>query len=220
MGSEAEMYSFYQDHFLVENCEVDMQNETGTFNVDGILHDGEGMHDILTEPEFYMDCKVVQDMFVIRERSVADVLRREGTTFRVISTNIDILTNKMDEFLVFVASEDPDIICVQEIFPKNSLCEVDVDTAFKIDGYVMYYPSSMKRGVLTYVKAELSVLEIFPTIEFEESVWIQLSLKNAKSLLVGNIYRSPNSSIENNTSLCLLINEMCVRTEMSAVDLW
>jgi len=159
-----------------------------------------------TEPEFYMNSEFVQNLFTVRERRVAEVLQRDGTTLSIVSTNVDILTNKMDEFLVFVEVEKPDIICVQEILPKNGTMEVDIDTAFKIDGYAMFYPEILKRGVLTYVKDEFTALEQVPDIDFEESVWVKVSLNEGRSLLVGNVYRSPNSSPENNDKLCQLIN--------------
>ena len=46
------------------------------------------------------------------------------------------------------------------------------------------------------------------TSEVEESVWCEVRLRNNDKLLVGCIYRSPNSGHENNTQLNKLIVEV------------
>jgi len=85
---------------------------------------------------------------------------------------------------------------------------VDIDTAFNMDGYNLFYPDNMKRGVLTYVKNNIPVQKIEPTIICEESVWCQIQQKNAPPLVVGNVYRSPSSTQDNNAQLFRMIEEM------------
>ena len=54
---------------------------------------------------------------------------------RVLCANVDTLTNKMDEFSVRVFSENPDVICLQEVLPKNAYGEIEVEIDLKINGY-------------------------------------------------------------------------------------
>ncbi len=71
---------------------------------------------------------------------------------RVLCANVDTLTNKMDELSVRVFSENPDVICLQDVLPKNAYGEIEVEIDLKINGYDMFKPSEMKRGVITLIK--------------------------------------------------------------------
>ena len=73
---------------------------------------------------------------------------------RVLCANVDTLTNKMDKFSVRVFSENPDVICLQEVLPKNTYGEIEVEIDLKINGYDMFKPNEMKRGVITLIKKE------------------------------------------------------------------
>ena len=77
---------------------------------------------------------------------------------RVLCANVDTLTNKMDELSIRVISENPDVICLQEVLPKNTYEEIEVGIELKINGYEMFKPSVMKRGVITYIKKEIQIV--------------------------------------------------------------
>ena len=47
----------------------------------------------------------------------------------------------------------------------------------------------------------VSPLEVIGQTEVEESVWYEMKLRNNDKLLIGFIYRSPNSALENNARL-------------------
>ena len=53
----------------------------------------------------------------------------------------------------------------------------------------------------------LSALEANP--EFQESLWLNFNLQNGDNLLLGNMYRSPISSEENDGALNLVMGKMC-----------
>ena len=127
---------------------------------------------------------------------------------KVIYTNIDTFLNKRDEVLNLVQHRKPDVICLVEILPKSSayifnMCE------FSIQGYHCYIADTMKRGVAIYVKEDLgSNSSILSTDNYEESVWVTINLRNQDKLLVGCIYRSPNSTTENNNKLLNLLRNL------------
>ena len=56
---------------------------------------------------------------------------------RVLCANVDTLTNRMDEFSVRVFSENPDMICLQEVLTKNAYGEIEVEIDLNINGYDM-----------------------------------------------------------------------------------
>ena len=57
---------------------------------------------------------------------------------RVLCANVDTLTNKMDELSVRVFSENPDVICLHDVLPKNAYGEIEVEIDLKINGYDMF----------------------------------------------------------------------------------
>ena len=112
---------------------------------------------------------------------------------RVVCANVDTLTNKLQELSVKLFSENPDVICLQEVLPKNTYGEIEVDIDLKINGYEMFKANVMKRGVITLIKKEIHTLQLEPTEQLYESVWCMMLNKDSERILVGNIYRSPSS---------------------------
>lgn len=129
-------------------------------------------------------------------------------SFRVLNANVDVLTNKTSEILARVSIEKPDIITLQEILPKNYEGEIDLRTTFKISGYQMILPEKeMKRGVMIYVNNKISAARVDIKTDFDESVWCEIYLKDSAKLLIGNIYHSPSSEINNSYKVTDLMKE-------------
>ena len=101
------------------------------------------------------------------------------------------------------------MICLQEVLPKNTYGEIEVEIDLKINGYDMFKPNEMKRGVITLIKKGIHTIQIEPTEHFDESVWCMILNKDSERILVGNIYRSPSSDTQNAQRMCSAINEMC-----------
>ena len=131
-------------------------------------------------------------------------------------TNADSLRNKMMELNVrlnsnLVAKEEVHIIAVVEVNNKTGnetteLCEI------QIKGYDMFYSNINPkdgRGVLVYAKTELEATPVIFHEEFRESVWISVPVGSGSKdkMLIGCVYRSPNSSEVNNDNLLRLIND-------------
>ena len=130
---------------------------------------------------------------------------------RVVCANVDTLTNKLDELSVKVFSVNPDVICLQEVLPKNTYGEIEVDIDLKINEFEMFKPNEMKRGVITLFKKEIHTIQVEPTEQVDESVWCMMLNKDSERILVGNIYKSPSLDTQNTQHMCSAINEMCVK---------
>lgn len=103
------------------------------------------------------------------------------------------------------------ILAVTEVNSKinsddTQMCE------YQLQGYDMFYVNQTPnegRGVLLYVRRELEATPVTFDVQFQESVWLSIPISsNGKdSMLVGCIYRSPNSTEDNSCKLLQLLNE-------------
>ena len=127
-------------------------------------------------------------------------------------TNADTFTNKKSELLLRIkaAEKKPDVILINELKPKYSrykLSEVDI----KLEGYNNFsinLQNNIGRGCIIYVNETLIANELKLETQFDESIWVEISLLHGEKLLIGNIYRSPNSNSENNDKLIQLLGEI------------
>jgi len=130
---------------------------------------------------------------------------RNGPAFTCLYTNADSLTNKTDILKGLVNDTTPMVIGITEVNPKaGTPMEQD---RLNIDGYELFAKWAGGRGVCLYVKSELpaTVCSVDKDDDFEESVWVELQLRDRTILLIGCLYRSPNSPTSNNHALCSLI---------------
>ena len=115
----------------------------------------------------------------------------------------------MDELKSRITSDLIHIIGITEVNCKNSktteLCELS------LLGYNMFSKLEDNRGVVLYVNKALEATPVSFKTNFSESVWVNVRLANSDSILVGCVYRSPNSSLENNVALSKLINEIALK---------
>ena len=138
---------------------------------------------------------------------------------RVIYSNVDSLLNKKSEVLSSIDQTKPDIIAFTEIRAKNQLF-IPLDSEYEILGYDMFLSRGVGRGIVLYFKQELNAEECyeFNTHNFKESLWCTFKDGNNKKVLVGCVYRSPNSSLDNNELLYSLLmkdeiqcyNKICI----------
>ena len=115
------------------------------------------------------------------------------------------IINKKDEIYCLIQEKNPDVLIFNEILPKKHRKKKKISLKdYTIDGYESFLPSTLNgRGVVIYYKPTLSVnnVDLLTNSDFNESVWIRIKLKGSDSLLIGNIYRSPSSSCDNNLNL-------------------
>ena len=114
-------------------------------------------------------------------------------------TNADQLLNKLDDLLMFIASNEPDIMMITEVIPKaqqNSISYPQLSIK-GYDTYVNFNPdeenlgSSGIRGVAIYVKCNLVARKLKLNNLFSDQLWVEITLRNNDLLLCGCIYRSP-----------------------------
>ena len=127
-------------------------------------------------------------------------------------TNADSIINKRSELQARIETNQPDIIAVTELLPKNLGRDIQ-QTELEMDGFDCFSIKLDKRGACIYTKKWLKAVIVDDILdkEFQESVWCVIRLKDNDNLLIGCIYRSPNSSQENNDCLLHLIRAVCGR---------
>jgi len=200
---------FNLDKFLSDISPVSSTPTEQDFSRYDILTCDRGDATEPTMPEDFIMDSFIQGIFNTDHIDFTVQQVDDRLSFRVLSANVDILTNKMEELINRINVDKPDIICIQEVLPKHSLDEIHVETEFKIDGFQMYHAGErMKRGIITYIKDSLPVQQIKTEVSFIEGVWCRIPMKS-KSLIIGNIYRSPNSNLDNSKSIFAAITEIC-----------
>ena len=123
---------------------------------------------------------------------------------KCVYTNADQLRNKMEELRTRTANTDPHIIGVTEVKPKIASFDI-TEPEIHIPGYNTFH-NSLKtgdgnRGCALYIKSNIDAQQVQLNEEFSDSVWVEIKLVGNDKLLVGCIYRSPNSSNVNNKAL-------------------
>jgi len=130
-----------------------------------------------------------------------------STTFNYKSlkcwySNVDSLSNKLDELKSRISTNKPDIVALSEIYPKSG----DFNLNLNITGYTTICNAHQpnKRGNCIFVHSRLSGIHL-SAIPFSESVWCFIPLDSGDGLLLGVIYCSPNSDSLTFEHLCSLL---------------
>lgn len=145
----------------------------------------------------------------MEDSSFNDNSKREDA-LKIYYTNADCLLNKIDELEIIIQQNQPDIIVVTEVFPKNKTPQ-DIDpNEYKLAGY-QCFTSDIKeeaRGVVIYVKHDIPVdyCKDLRKNKFKESIWCEIRVQD-ETLLLGAIYKSPSSDRENHEKLFQLISK-------------
>ena len=119
-------------------------------------------------------------------------------------TNADGMMNKRKEIEVFIELYKPEIIGIVE-----SGCNKEVlDSEISFNGYKLFrkdkeHGDGRKGGALLYIHQSLKAVQSykFDELSMESSIWYEVELSDNENLLVGLVYRSPNSTSENNEAL-------------------
>ena len=123
-------------------------------------------------------------------------------------TNADQFFNKRDELVAIIAGDEPDVIMITEVIPKNQVNPIPL-ALLHIEGYQIelnFDPSKENlgrsgiRGVAIYTKSELMVNKIDLNVKgLFEDIWLVMKC-GTKTLLVGCVYRSPKSDSNTDSS--------------------
>ena len=123
-------------------------------------------------------------------------------------TNADMLHNKLKELETIAKKDDIDIISITETLiknmPSNSKPE---DYLFKLEGYNTVY-NYHGRGLCLFIKNNIDYVQMLDYEHmFKTSIFINI-LNSQCKLTVGAVYRSPNTSHEENINLCKLLEDI------------
>ena len=123
-------------------------------------------------------------------------------------TNADCLLNKFDELPLRIKDSMCDIISVAEVKPKSNPYTLSL-SELHIKDYDMYDNFSEDgRGILIYVHKTIKSNKIDTDTLFKESVWVNIDMNSTERIAVGCVYRSPNSTAENNSQMLNLLKSM------------
>ena len=132
---------------------------------------------------------------------------------RVMYTNADVLTNKIDLMKARCQTESPNIVAINEVKPKNQRFNV-LPAEFNmnelgLDMFTNNIEEAKGRGQLLYVSKFLNAKRVYLDSHFEEAICVKIDLRNNDKLHIVLIYRSPSSQDVNNTYLNNLLEEVC-----------
>ena len=123
--------------------------------------------------------------------------------------NARSIVNKLHIFHSYISDLQPDIISVTETWANKNFN----DALFQISGFKLFRSDrrsgSRGGGVCLYIKDSLQscALDVANSSNFSDCVWAEVYLQNKSSILVGVVYRPPNSSVANDSVLFELFHE-------------
>ena len=94
-------------------------------------------------------------------------------------TNCDTLTNKICELKLAIDSNDPDIIVLSEVTPKNNRYILQ-ESEIEIKGYNSYisnFEDTNTRGVALYVKKCITSNQIELANAAKDTVWVEITVE-------------------------------------------
>ena len=118
-------------------------------------------------------------------------------------TNCDTLTNKLSELTIAIELNNPDIIVLTEVTPKNNRYTLQ-KLEIEIKGFNLFttnFNEKDSRGVAIYVKKSIISNQIEIENMANDTVWVEIAIEKNKKMLIGGIYRSPNNSALKNKLL-------------------
>ncbi len=126
-------------------------------------------------------------------------------TLNCFYTNADSLHNKHDELAQYLKEMEtaPDIIAITEVKAKNQRLHL-TQAELQLENYELHtknLETREGRGVAIYLHNSLSGTVFQPAADGSEQLWVKIRLHGGDSLALGCIYRSPNSTAENDRHL-------------------
>ena len=114
--------------------------------------------------------------------------------------NIQSVRYKVDHVRVLLNDNNIDILCMTESWLSDNEINIDgynicrLDRTHKGHGGILYY---IKDGIVFKEKSDLQCTDV-------EALWIELNLPFSKPILLGTVYRPPDSKAEYNDKLDIL----------------
>ena len=129
----------------------------------------------------------------------------------MIHTNCQSGMNKRSEINDLIDSMNPHILALTEFGASTTV----MDSELGVEGYSLYRGNhsdgkgGLGRGAALYISDALnhSACPLFDDVVYDCSAWSCIKMLSGKKLLVGVVYRSPNSSEENNQNLLSILRK-------------
>ena len=127
--------------------------------------------------------------------------RRRNRFLKCWTLNARSLGNKMNDLQIITNEEKPHLISITETWAS-----AEKGAAFyHLPGYATYRKDGREGhgGTILYVSNSLEhrVCRPLNSTNFDSDVWCWIVEKGGKKVLVGSVYRSPNSNSQNNNEL-------------------
>ena len=138
------------------------------------------------------------------------VERRWTEGLKIYFMNAQSIVNKMDELRVIVGESKPDIVGVTEAWTN----ELIGDSLLKLDGYDLVAREDRNDtqrgrggGLLLYAKEDVNIWKKESNHDFNQMTTVQVKC-GGEDISIHLVYRSPNSTRENDESLAELVKAM------------
>ena len=140
-----------------------------------------------------------------------NILQRDGEVkgLKCLYTNLDTFNGKRSELEARIALTKPDIIGLTETNPKK--CKVDIEPAGLATSWIQFVCNLDGRGVALYIKESIRSSEMKLQITSEASIWCEVQLRGQDVLIIGVLYRSPNSTDQESNQIIMMITEAVSR---------
>ena len=131
----------------------------------------------------------------------------------IFYTNADSMINKRNKVQSLVSTNNADVFCITETLLKNVLLKIE-ECEIQIDAYDCFSNinnSNCHRGVDIYTKGYLNARSYLTNVkDFQQHACCKIELSEKISLHILCLYRSPNSTSENNN----LLNQFILNTSL------
>ena len=134
---------------------------------------------------------------------------------KVLVVNFQRIKSKKEELCHLLDSANPNILIGTKTWLRNDISSSELFS----EGYNVYRKDRWDGfgGVLVAVKSDY-ISELIDTENETESIFIKISLHNNKSLIVGSIYRPPNSDINNMEKIKSIVDNVLRKNTTSIVS--
>ena len=95
--------------------------------------------------------------------------------------------NKLDELEASIDMNDPDIIVLTEVLPKNNRYTLQ-KSELETKGYTLFinnFETFRIRGVAIYIKKGITANQIHPTNCADDTAWVEIKMKNKEKMIIG-----------------------------------
>ena len=148
-----------------------------------------------------------------RRKEKATAKEINNNWIKVMYTNCDQMSNKIDEIEDRITISNPHIIAINEVKPKAkknySMKDFNCDKNDHYNVISNNIDNDIGRGQLLYVKKSLPCKEVYMKTEFREATFAEIKLQKNDRLLITLIYRSESDGEEMSAQLVKLVDEIC-----------